>query len=99
MDKQKLLQAVRESICDTFKTGDESGDTLLRANLEKHVMLPDEDPGGWAPSACAVIHNEGLMIGGPTTSLGKWIEASQRLYPLGYFIDHVNEAVSAVYRC
>jgi len=93
---KNLLSEVRGAIYEVFS---EDSDALLQKSLEKHVMLPDEDPGEWAPNSCAVIHNESLMIGGPTEALDRWLEVSNLLIPHGYFVEHINESVSAVYKC
>jgi len=97
---ENLLQEVRHAIYETFKVNNDDGENeRLRDSLEKHVMLPVDDPGEWAPHSLAVIHNESMMLDGPTLALECWIEVSNKLIPHGYFVEHINEAVSAIYKC
>ena len=89
---------MRHAIYETFKNSDGANERL-RDNLDKYVMLPEDDRGQWAPHSLAVIHNESMGLHGPTLAHECWLEVSNRLIPHGYFVEHINEFVSAVYRC
>lgn len=94
--EMSLLRQVQEAIFAVFSPMVCDEQEFRRA-LEKHVLLPNDDPGEWAPESFAVIRGEAIGLPGPTVALGQWLEVSDLLIPHGFYVENINEAVAAVY--
>ena len=67
--------------------------------VDMQVVNANEDSGGWAPSAVAVIYHEGdIPCYGGTHNINAWTEVSNRLFDEhSCYIEPINNAVSAVF--
>ncbi len=68
-----------------------------RQLIEKHVHLPEDDTGGWAPGSTAVIHAENIPLPGlyEIPNIEAWFRVSEALD--GHYCEHINDAVVAIY--
>ena len=94
-----LLKYVRKCIVEVF--GDSIGDDA-EEKAEKHTYLGRDDPGQWSPKAPVVSHTEMFLpsIDEGVGIIEKWSEVNDKLkyFGPGHFVEHINGAVSAVYK-
>ena len=94
----EILQQTRQALFDVFGKFIADDPEEAKRLIEKHTMLPEDDPGRWAPSSKVVIHAESIPLPPPceVPVIERWCEVSARIGN-GYHCEHINNAVAAVY--
>lgn len=94
--KNKALKDTRKALFETFREMLPHDDDEARALIESITMLAEDDPGQWSPRATCIIHAEVAMLPSVhSADLELWFSASEKIE--GHFIEHINDAVAAVY--
>ena len=98
MTDREALSKVRVALLEEFGSCIDSDPARAKESIERHTFLPMDDPGQWAANAVVVIHAESIGLPGPWEADGieVWASGSNRLD--GFYCEHVNNAVVAVYR-
>ena len=93
----QALQDTRKALFTAFGNSIDKDPAEAKRLIERHTHLPEDDVGGWSPSAAVVIHAENIPLPGPgeVPATDLWCVASA-LIP-GHFIEHINNGVAAVY--
>ncbi len=105
------LERVRDAVAKVFredigfKNIDENGEIIIDEQLilntvDRDIYASEDDPGGWSPSAKAIINCErGLIPDGSYDDSGcileKWFKVSELLGDL--FCEHINSCIIGVY--
>ncbi len=97
MSKERILEETRKALLDTFGDYVDIDPDIAKRLIEKHTYLGGEDPGGWAPKALVVILAECIPLPEmcEVSQIDAWMEASDKID--GAFIEHINNAVAAVW--
>ena len=93
----KALQDTRTALFTVFGESIDKDPEKAKQLIEQHTHLPEDDTGGWSPTAAVVIHSECIPLPCPAEvpAINLWCAASD-LIP-GHFIEHINNGVAAVY--
>lgn len=99
MTNQQILDATRKALFETFRECLPKDDSEAKALIERSTMFGKDDPGEWSPHAACIIHAEIIPLPGLylPAQIDKWFAASDKIP--GHFIEHINDAVAAVYPC
>jgi len=99
-DTQSAILAV---FAKDFKNllGQDSGNHIYTTKADEmvcnQVVNADDDPGEWSPEAHTIIYHHGSM---PSIDrIGEWGQVSDHLgkSPTWYYVEAINNEVSAVY--
>ena len=93
----EVLERTRDALLKVFGKCIHEDPEQARILIERHTHLPENDPGQWAPRSAVVIHAECIPLPPPCEIpiIEMWCEVSDLLD--GYFCEHINNAVAAVY--
>ena len=93
----EALKQTREALFKVFGEYIAETPEQAKALIEKHTMLPEDDSGQWAPRSQVVIHAEAIPLPSPceVPAIESWCRVSDLMD--GYFCEHINNAVVAVY--
>jgi len=93
MSNHETVKRIRDAVKDVFDGWFDPVD------VDRSIVHPDDDRGGWSPEAEAIVYFENGLNSGDYDSTGrvidKWIEVSERL---DMFMEPINGAVGAFYK-
>jgi len=97
MSKERILKETRQALFDAFGDCVSEDPNEAKKLIERHTHFGEDAPGGWAPKAIVVILAECIPL--PEMSevpqIDAWMNASAKIN--GGFIEHINNAVAAVW--
>ena len=95
---KEIITKVCDALFNEFGGQVDKDPVEARRLIEKHVHLPEDDTGGWAPGSAAVIHAENIPLPGAYSIPGieAWCRVSNTLDT--HYCEHVNNAVVAIYK-
>jgi hypothetical protein len=99
MTQQQVLDATRKALFEVFRSELPDNDAEAHYVIHRSTMFGVDDPGEWSPRATCIIHTEIIPLPGlyMIGNIERWSEASDKIP--GHFIEHINDAVAAVYPC
>lgn len=97
MNKQRVLESTRKALLETFGDYVDGNPDEAKRLIDKHTYIGGDDPGNCAPRALVVIVAECIPLPEmcEVPQINAWMEASDKID--GGFIEHINNAVAAVW--
>lgn len=94
----EILERTRKALFEVFGQSIDPDAEKARALIERHTHTGEDDPGGWSREAAVVIHAECIPLPVPVEipAIEDWCRVSDMLGD--HFCEHINNAVTAVYR-
>lgn len=97
MNKQRILEETRKALLDVFGDYVDGNPDEAKSRIGEHTYIGGEDPGDWASKSLVVILAECIPLPEmcEVSQIELWMEASDKIK--GGFIEHINNAVAAVW--